>query len=219
MVLCCEFTGVLKPKHCRISCPDNTLRPCTTSILCMQQHSKAQHCSLYLATQLFKHWTYIRSLYIKSSFPTCFISYTVHPFAWHNRLCTTSAPTTMRKSSPTNMIIGILTLLLMCVTAVRAQACTVGSAQEINGNWYCSPVDAITYTGFPGRGSYNKVTSMNADTGVCSNEVHLYSGSLSPLNEEVSATVVCSSSVIEVMSNQPWVSRNSCPCTFVDLLI
>lgn len=66
-----------------------------------------------------------------------------------------------------------------------AQACAAGTAEEINGNWYCSPVKAITYSNFPGTGSYGKVTDMNAGTGECSQERYTYSGSLSPLNEEV----------------------------------
>jgi hypothetical protein len=43
----------------------------------------------------------------------------------------------------------------------NAQACAAGTAQEINGNWYCSEVDAISYANFPGTGYYNKVTYMD----------------------------------------------------------
>lgn len=66
-----------------------------------------------------------------------------------------------------------------------AQACVAGAAQEINGNWYCSEVTAVTYTNFPGCGSYEKITDMDANTGDCSSMRYNYSGSLSPLNEEV----------------------------------
>lgn len=86
--------------------------------------------------------------------------------------------------------------ILLAVTSTRlltvtdAHLCAAGSgtgtAQEINGNWYCSDVKAITYDNFPGRGKYNKVTDMDAETGQCSSQSHPYSGSLSPLNEEVS---------------------------------
>lgn len=68
---------------------------------------------------------------------------------------------------------------------VTAQ-CTAGTAQEINGNWYCSEVTAVTYTNFPGVGSYDKITDMDTETGGCSSLQYNYSGSLSPLNEEVS---------------------------------
>lgn len=72
------------------------------------------------------------------------------------------------------------------IIGVACQGCAPGTAEEINGNWYCSPVKAITYSNFPGSGSYNRVTHMDASTGECSQQRHTYSGSLSPLNEEVS---------------------------------
>ena len=78
-------------------------------------------------------------------------------------------------------------LILLGATESNAQACAAGTAQEINGNWYCSEVNAISYTNFPGNGSYNKVTNMDAATGQCSFEQYGYSGNLSPLNEEVGA--------------------------------
>ena len=80
---------------------------------------------------------------------------------------------------------GGLFVFLLLTTFVAAQACVPGTAQEINGNWYCSPVKAITYTNFPGFGHYNKVTHMDASTGQCTQQRYDYSGSLSPLNEEV----------------------------------
>lgn len=80
---------------------------------------------------------------------------------------------------------GGLLVLLFLATWVTAQACAPGTANEINGNWYCSPVQAITYTNFPGFGHYNKVTHMDASTGQCTQQRYEYSGSLAPLNEEV----------------------------------
>lgn len=76
-------------------------------------------------------------------------------------------------------------LILAIAGNAAAQACAAGTAKEINGNWYCSSVQAITYSNFPGTGSYRKVTQMNASSGVCSQQQYTYSGSLSPLNEEV----------------------------------
>ena len=78
-------------------------------------------------------------------------------------------------------------LILLGANESNAQACAAGTAQEINGNWYCSEVNAISYTNLPGNGSYNKVTNMDAATGQCSFEQYGYSGSLSPLDEEVGA--------------------------------
>ncbi|KAL8888197.1 MAG: hypothetical protein Q9215_004320 [Flavoplaca cf. flavocitrina] len=70
--------------------------------------------------------------------------------------------------------------------SVTAQACAAGTAQQIGGNWYCSEVKAITYSNFPGTGSYNKVTNMDANTGQCTSEKQAYRGSLAPMSEELS---------------------------------
>ena len=86
-------------------------------------------------------------------------------------------------------------LLVLNAPATLAQAaggmCAAGSgtgfAKELKGNWYCSETQAITYSNFPGNGSYNKITRMDASTGQCDNVKYEYSGSLSPLNEEVCA--------------------------------
>lgn len=85
---------------------------------------------------------------------------------------------------------GALAILILTGNAA-AQACAAGTAKLINGNWYCSPVKAITYSNFPGTGSYLKVTDMNASSGQCKQQRHTYSGSLSPLNEEVWWTPLC----------------------------
>lgn len=68
---------------------------------------------------------------------------------------------------------------------VHADLCATG-ATEIGGNWYCQAVSAITYTGLGGTGSYNKVTDMDSTSGACASESQAYSGSLAPLDEEVS---------------------------------
>ena len=74
---------------------------------------------------------------------------------------------------------------LTALEGAAAQVCAAGAASEINGNWYCSEVTAVTYANFPGVGSYKKITDMDAGTGECSSVHYNYSGSLSPLNEEV----------------------------------
>lgn len=78
-----------------------------------------------------------------------------------------------------------VSLGLLFLPPTTAQACAAGSAQEIAGNWYCSQVNAITYSNFPGEGYYDKVTNMDAATGECGSVQYGYSGSLSPLDEEV----------------------------------
>lgn len=88
----------------------------------------------------------------------------------------------------------VLTMALMLVAGVlfalivpgtNAQECALGTAVQYKGNWYCSPVDSISYRNFPGTGHYNRVTHMDVETGACETEKYVYSGSLSPLNEEV----------------------------------
>ena len=83
-------------------------------------------------------------------------------------------------------IIPVAAAALLAAHNIAAQACAEGSAKEIKGNWYCSSVKGITYTNFPGTGSYNKITYMDAASGQCRSERYQYSGSLAPLNEEVS---------------------------------
>ena len=90
----------------------------------------------------------------------------------------------------------ILSFLLALISSAQGQACAAGSAKQILGNWYCSEVKAITYSNFPGHGYYNKVTNMNSETGECKSEKFFYSGSLSPLNEEV-----CEALMAMILSN------------------
>ncbi|KAI5366472.1 hypothetical protein Slin14017_G041120 [Septoria linicola] len=68
---------------------------------------------------------------------------------------------------------------------VSADLCSYGSTDD-NGNYYCKEVKAITYTGVGGSASYNKITSMDGTSGTCSSSPYGYSGSLAPLDEEVS---------------------------------
>ena len=63
--------------------------------------------------------------------------------------------------------------------------CSSGSTND-NGNWYCQAVDAITYTGVGGDGKYNKITGMDSSSGSCTSSPFGYSGTMSPLDEEVS---------------------------------
>lgn len=72
---------------------------------------------------------------------------------------------------------------LACMDIVLADNCVSGS-QEIDGNWYCQPVEEIVYSNVGSAGSYNRVTNMAPD-GVCSSIAQSYSGPLSPFDEEV----------------------------------
>src|SRR2546423_12788468 len=74
-------------------------------------------------------------------------------------------------------------VLAASITGAAALACGYGIAQEINGNWYCQPVNAITYSNIDSHGTYNKVTNM--ENGVCGSTSHSYNGAMAPLDEEV----------------------------------
>jgi hypothetical protein len=69
------------------------------------------------------------------------------------------------------------------IAGAAAQACASAPAQEINGNWYCQAVSAITYSNFDAPGTYNKVTTMV--NGVCGSTPQSYSGAMAPMDEEV----------------------------------
>jgi len=73
---------------------------------------------------------------------------------------------------------------LLAATA-SADLCAHGSTDD-NGNWYCQQVNAISYTNVGGSNQYNRVTNMDSNSGACSSTPQSYSGSLAPLDEEVS---------------------------------
>jgi len=75
--------------------------------------------------------------------------------------------------------------LFAAVTTVTADLCAKGSV-DVNGNWYCQEVTAITYTGVGGAGFYNKINNMDSNDGLCTSSAQSYSGTLAPLDEEVS---------------------------------
>ena len=78
----------------------------------------------------------------------------------------------------------------LLLTAAAALVATGASAQascsEEGGNYYCAPIDAITYTDVGGSGSYGRVVSMDSTSGVCQSVPQQYSGNIAPFNEEVS---------------------------------
>ncbi|KAF2417230.1 hypothetical protein EJ08DRAFT_622322, partial [Tothia fuscella] len=77
----------------------------------------------------------------------------------------------------------------MAVTALlevtSADLCSMGS-KVVKGNWYCQAVQRIAYKGVGGQGSYNKITHMDPITGACSSSPQPFSGSMSPLDEDIS---------------------------------
>lgn len=70
-------------------------------------------------------------------------------------------------------------MMTMMTTIVSGSG---GTCVESGGNWYCRNVQAITYSNFGKEGSYEKVMDMDG----CKTVKHEYSGSLAPLDQEVS---------------------------------
>jgi hypothetical protein len=74
---------------------------------------------------------------------------------------------------------------LLLARNVLADLCAKGK-QELGGNWFCQPVQAIQYSNVGSSGSYHQITDMNSQTGSCQYQLKQYSGPLAPLNEEAS---------------------------------
>ncbi|KAK9447270.1 putative TOS1-like glycosyl hydrolase-domain-containing protein [Limtongia smithiae] len=72
-------------------------------------------------------------------------------------------------------------LALLALGAVA----TASTCSEIDGNYYCDEVDSIVYENVGFSGSYDEVTDMSSDC-VCSTSSTSFSGSLAPLNQDVS---------------------------------
>ncbi|KAK5658765.1 hypothetical protein OQA88_1576 [Cercophora sp. LCS_1] len=70
-------------------------------------------------------------------------------------------------------------------TSTSQQLCAGKSFQE-NGNWYCQPVNRITYNNVGSSGEYQEVVSMNQETGECEFRPRKFSGPLAPFNEPMS---------------------------------
>lgn len=74
-------------------------------------------------------------------------------------------------------------------SAILAAMALAGAAeaqcQNIAGNYYCSETNLVQYQNVGYSGTYDRVTSFNTD-GSCSWTPQAFSGSLAPLNEELS---------------------------------
>ena len=61
------------------------------------------------------------------------------------------------------------------------------SCSYVAGNWYCAETEQVTYTGLGSTaGSYQRVTGMDAESCTCTKSTQSFSGSLSPLDEDLS---------------------------------
>lgn len=70
-------------------------------------------------------------------------------------------------------------------TALLAASVHAG-CDYVDGNYYCSETNAVVYSNVGYSGHYSDVTSMDESTCVCSQSSVSFSGSLAPLNEELS---------------------------------
>jgi hypothetical protein len=85
-------------------------------------------------------------------------------------------------------LIAIMVTALVSLLGASADFCSQGST-ELEGNWFCQPVNAIRYSNVGTPGSYNQVTEMAAD-GTCSSVPRAFSGPISPLDEEVNPSLI-----------------------------
>ena len=79
--------------------------------------------------------------------------------------------------------IGATAAALLASTASAQGTCN--DAVNDGGNWYCSMVKALSYNGVGAANSYNKITSMDGNSGSCQSTPFSYSGNMSPFDEEV----------------------------------
>lgn len=95
--------------------------------------------------------------------------------------------------------------LLACVAAALApRAVTADSCQEISGNYYCNAATAITYENVGFSGEYSDITAMDESSGSCSYSTDDFSGTLAPLNEEVSSRTSGRPLTRQAFAPLPW---------------
>ena len=76
--------------------------------------------------------------------------------------------------------------LLLLATAAALVVTAAKHCNEDGGNWYCAPVQRISYKGVGAEGTYDRVVGMDAVSGECVFEKHAYAGPMAPLDEDVS---------------------------------
>lgn len=75
-------------------------------------------------------------------------------------------------------------LLAGAAFAASVAANNAGCFTEGGENWYCKLVQKISYTGIGSKaGQYQKITNMA--NGACDKSAYDYSGSMSPMDEDV----------------------------------
>jgi len=56
----------------------------------------------------------------------------------------------------------------------------------IKGNWYADNIQRVAYDGVGGSGAYQRITSIDSNSGTCSSAPEPFSGPLAPFDEDVS---------------------------------
>jgi hypothetical protein len=74
-------------------------------------------------------------------------------------------------------------ILALCAGTV-ADNCNSETIFELEGNYYCTAVEAIRYENVGTPGTYSQIVEMSPN-GKCSSAPKAFSGPLSPLDEEV----------------------------------
>ncbi|OAG40409.1 hypothetical protein AYO21_05309 [Fonsecaea monophora] len=74
------------------------------------------------------------------------------------------------------------TLLVAAASVALAQN---NNCYEEKGNWYCDPVQAISYSNFGTAGQYQRVSNMGAN-GACDFAAQSYQGGMAPMDGEIS---------------------------------
>lgn len=80
----------------------------------------------------------------------------------------------------------LTTSTLLSLASSAAVLAQDNNCYQEKGNWYCSAVQAISYSNFGVAGKYQKVTVMGAN-GECDFAGQGYSGGMAPMDGEVSS--------------------------------
>ncbi|CDK29777.1 unnamed protein product [Kuraishia capsulata CBS 1993] len=76
--------------------------------------------------------------------------------------------------------------VLLATVSAMVSSVSASSCSYVDGNYYCDSVSAVVYSGIGYSGSYSDVTDMDEDSCSCSQETVKFSGTMSPLDEELS---------------------------------
>jgi hypothetical protein len=96
-------------------------------------------------------------------------------------------------------LLPVVAVLLTALAFASADFCTKGRV-EIQGNWLCQPVDAITYSNVGTPGTYQDIIDMSSD-GTCSSISKSFSGPIAPLDEEVNPTPIFATSIHQKLTD------------------